>query len=638
MTSQIRALARRAYLECVSGRLSDGGWALVLDAETQASASGDQGLVTDCQVVKAMALYERGDFAASAELASACDEFYSANPSIQNEFVSDLYCLFGLAADDTFDFEDAIKYHQRSLSIAKQVNYGRGEQRAHSNLGFMYMEIGDGLRAAEALTECADHPYNDPMLNMLAFEQLAWVHVLVGRPEDARQLWDLVASKQAGLSPREATRRGIVAAAVSIQAGDLDAASDLLSGIEIGELEVGESWRKYLLTKADLHRARGEFEEADRCLHELDASTETTRFSAQVTLGRAHLLYDLGDFEQAYTLVAPLNPDEQSFVVRYQLLSLRADCSERLGRWEQSLRDYKQLREVALIDKAAIGVLFDLNVRAKEAELIRAHNRGLAELNKRLRELDAERTELLTLINHDLRGAVNGARLSAELMLQDSPKTRSARDRRMIDLLSASLERVVQITSQIDSFANIDEAAAERSARGEPSATSVSMTGPDSPAASPATESLSSLFDEVVERFFVIASNKDVTLDATCDDAVGIAAPPHSVATILDNLVSNAIKYSIGGGTVMLDARRDPERETVTLQVRDWGVGWRPDEHHLLFHKFGRLATAPTGDESSTGLGLYIAKRHAELAGGTIHATSDGPGQGATFTVELPAV
>ncbi|PAS92168.1 MAG: hypothetical protein CGU28_16955 [Candidatus Dactylopiibacterium carminicum] len=102
---------------------------------------------------------------------------------------------------------------------------------------------------------------------------------------------------------------------------------------------------------------------------------------------------------------------------------------------------------------------------------------------------------------------------------------------------------------------------------------------------------------------------------------------------IIDNLVSNAAKYSPQGSTVHLSL--EPEAGHALIQVRDEGPGISEEEQPRLFQKFARLSARPTGGEHSTGLGLSIVKHLVEASGGHIGCLSR-PGEGATFFVTLP--
>ena len=103
----------------------------------------------------------------------------------------------------------------------------------------------------------------------------------------------------------------------------------------------------------------------------------------------------------------------------------------------------------------------------------------------------------------------------------------------------------------------------------------------------------------------------------------------------IDNLISNAIKYSPIGGKIAVLVNR-AQNKTV-IRVADEGAGLSPEDLGRLFGRFQRLSAKPTAGESSTGLGLSIVKRIVDMHGGRVTADSAGPGQGSTFTVVLPA-
>ena len=124
---------------------------------------------------------------------------------------------------------------------------------------------------------------------------------------------------------------------------------------------------------------------------------------------------------------------------------------------------------------------------------------------------------------------------------------------------------------------------------------------------------------------------------------ITVSAPPNFVTMCdadrmreaIDNLVSNAIKYSpIGGKITVVVSHED---DNTVIRIADEGAGLSPEDLGRLFGRFQRLSAKPTAGESSTGLGLSIVKRIIDMHGGQVTADSAGPGQGSTFTITLPA-
>jgi signal transduction histidine kinase len=142
------------------------------------------------------------------------------------------------------------------------------------------------------------------------------------------------------------------------------------------------------------------------------------------------------------------------------------------------------------------------------------------------------------------------------------------------------------------------------------------------------------LVQEVAEANRPLATRKEQTIT--------VAAPPNHAAMCdadrireaIDNLVSNAVKYSPIGGTIDLLVTQDTGG--IVVQVKDQGAGLSPEDISRLFGRFQRLSAKPTAGETSTGLGLSIVKRIVDLHGGGVAVESAGPGRGATFKMTLP--
>jgi signal transduction histidine kinase len=101
----------------------------------------------------------------------------------------------------------------------------------------------------------------------------------------------------------------------------------------------------------------------------------------------------------------------------------------------------------------------------------------------------------------------------------------------------------------------------------------------------------------------------------------------------MDNLLSNALKYSPKQSTVIVKA--SSEGDKTLIWVEDNGPGLSKEEQNRLFDKFSKLSPKPTSNESSTGLGLYIVKKFIDAMKGRVWCESE-PGKGSVFIVELP--
>ena len=117
-------------------------------------------------------------------------------------------------------------------------------------------------------------------------------------------------------------------------------------------------------------------------------------------------------------------------------------------------------------------------------------------------------------------------------------------------------------------------------------------------------------------------------------DATEVRGDSVRVRQVLINLLSNAVKYNREGGHVLVKCRAAPG-QLVQIDIADTGLGMTAEQLERLFQPFNRLGRERLGVEG-TGIGLVIAKRLAELMGGSLHARSQ-PGEGSVFTLVLPA-
>jgi signal transduction histidine kinase len=253
-------------------------------------------------------------------------------------------------------------------------------------------------------------------------------------------------------------------------------------------------------------------------------------------------------------------------------------------------------------------------VAARTQDLTNA-NRRLTAQWARLRQANSFKSEILGTVAHDLKNPL-GVILGRTEIIKEMISGAGALDQNIdvqIAYIRDAANRLTEMVDDLVSDAMAD--ALDITIRREP-------------------VDISAVVQEVAEANRPIATRKE--------QSITVIAPPDHVAMCdsdrirdaIDNLVSNAIKYSpIGGAIDLLVAR---EGDGILVQIRDQGAGLSPEDISRLFGRFQRLSAKPTAGETSTGLGLSIVKRIVDLHGGRVTVESAGPGKGAIFKMTLP--
>lgn len=244
---------------------------------------------------------------------------------------------------------------------------------------------------------------------------------------------------------------------------------------------------------------------------------------------------------------------------------------------------------------------------------IRAQQITLAEQNESLRHLNMEKDELIGIVSHDLRNPITAILGMAEIAHKEekdlAPELRT-------ELLGRVHYSALQMRTLIDHLLNAN--ALENGAL-MPRFTHI-------PALEAVREVASSLQADAERKFMRFRIEGDANAIVYADTLF--------LAQIVDNLISNAIKYSPTQTQISVEVRR--LAESIQIAVQDEGPGLSADDKANLFKKFARLSAQPTGGEHSTGLGLSIVKKMVESMNGKVWCESE-YGHGATFIVELPS-
>ncbi len=129
------------------------------------------------------------------------------------------------------------------------------------------------------------------------------------------------------------------------------------------------------------------------------------------------------------------------------------------------------------------------------------------------------------------------------------------------------------------------------------------------------------------------AKSKNIKIDFIPVENPFILTDKNAFKEIIDNLVSNAVKYTIPGKNIYVKMTSD--KEYITINIKDEGPGLSEKDKQKVFTKFARLSAQPTGGENSTGLGLYIVKKLTDIVNGRISFETE-KDYGTEFTVEFP--
>ena len=144
-----------------------------------------------------------------------------------------------------------------------------------------------------------------------------------------------------------------------------------------------------------------------------------------------------------------------------------------------------------------------------------------------------------------------------------------------------------------------------------------------------------SILESLVGRFSIAAGDRGVGLHLEVPDpALAVRADRDRLAQVLDNLLSNALRYSPAGGRVIVAGRRTGDG--VQLSVTDEGPGLTVEQRERVFDRFYRVDPSRSRALGGSGIGLAIARALIDAMGGRIWVESDGEGRGSTFRIELP--
>lgn len=419
--------------------------------------------------------------------------------------------------------------------------------------------------------------------------------------------------------------------------GRREAANRLLTEIRTVDEASASSFLDAELDAAEsmLCASAGDLDRADRLsARAVEVMTEHGNFyHLCLTLRmRASVVARLGRLDEASALLDQSDSGAMGKWSCGPLNSLRSSIARSRGHWKDVARLH---RERLVNDRESdrdVARLYTLLARYRHDQDLHRNARALQETNRRLGLAYQERERLLHIVAHDLKSPLS----ALDLTLAGLASNAGDDDRVSKKLASATeiAQRIQEISGQLNALHDLESAAF-----------AVECDEVD----------LIEVLTQVVRHYESAARQKRIQLSLQSGGAraksVMVRADRSKLLQILENLISNALKYSprlssvsISVGDVDSGARFEQLRDsdgnrinTVEMRIRDAGDGLSERDLELVFGKYAKLSSKPTGGESSSGVGLYIADSFASAMGGKLLARSEGKGKGSTFALRLPA-
>ena len=238
---------------------------------------------------------------------------------------------------------------------------------------------------------------------------------------------------------------------------------------------------------------------------------------------------------------------------------------------------------------------------------------ALKENERKLYQLNIDKDRFISILGHDLKNPFNNILGFSELLTEDIRKLNIDE----IEDIGKNINKSAQITNKlledILMWAKMQQGKIPFK---------------------PQNLSFTDICRDTLAILNQVADAKNISINCLTADQLHVFADVEMLKTVLRNLISNSIKFTMNGGAININAKQDSEN--VTISVSDNGVGMTPENLAKLFDISQVLTTKGTAEETGTGLGLFICKEFVERHGGRMQVESE-EAKGSTFYFTIPS-
>jgi len=541
--------------------------------------------------------------------------------------------LKGIHAELLENYEDALKFILQSLDESRKLGHVDYESAALSDLAILYSRIKQPLKARDVMFENLKIAQRRGELYSLTtcYGNLGAIFNQLGMYDSARHYL----REALRLSEKLPTRHNISVlynnmGNVYFKTASYDSALQYFRmnlDQHRQQYDEGSLWLDYL-NIADVFIEKKEFQKAERF--------------ADSALRAARHLGSKSKESDSYAILAKLAERKQEYAEAYKYLKLwytldtslvNSETNQRIADLQERFNAQKREDDNRLLmaelkaNKARqkgltillagflIGVpiiSYALIAKRRANKKLSAANELMHKQNEKLAILNQEKNSLISMVSHDLSSPFVNIMMWGQLLQADTEQMTEAQQK-ALDRILTSAAKGEQL---IRTILNIEKVQTN--------------SHPLNIEPVQLVQCVKQVTDQYTAR--AIAKKIRIHLGLPKTPLPDLMSDAHIIERILDNLLSNALKYSHPHSNVYVDVYQQNDKQVVS--IRDEGTGIDKEEIPTLFTKYNKLSSRPSAGENSTGLGLFIVKRLTDELQGKIECESE-KGKGTTFRLFL---
>jgi signal transduction histidine kinase/Tfp pilus assembly protein PilF len=578
---------------------------------------------------------------------------------------------------NTGDYDNALKYLEESLRLSQSVNDSEIAASILSNIGVIYQETGDYPASLEHyFKSILAYEELEMQIPEMVLNNIGVVYHQLGDYPTALEYYfkslDLALQKKNKLDEgfallniavvfgemkeHEKALQYLTKSLVILQElGNKHGESDVLRNIGVAYQGL-EEYEKALEFQFKVLKVREEISDisgkADTLIHIGEIYYETGRltnaekyfkdalrlswetgnrvFESLALLKLGKLSFKQKDYENGFNFLfeglkyaESRNAQKEMLEIHralYEGYKLTGDIAKSLKHHEKFYTIEKEISNLEADRKLkSLTIRYQIQtadkerkIALREKEIFRLKNVELADMNKELKHINDEKNLFLGIAAHDLKNPIAGI-LSLTKKIRNNYDT--LKKEGIIDFsieIEKASEKMLELVTKVLDITAIESG--RRNFQFEEFDPAV-------------------LAQRVVLDYRQRSEAKQIQIIFLHDEKLKINTDKAALRQILDNLISNAVKFSPFGKNVYVNVKNSDG--FIRFEIKDEGPGLTESDKKKLFEKFTRLSAQPTGGENSSGLGLSIAKNLAEALGAGIQCISQ-PDEGALFVVKFP--